>query len=392
MPTYRTKIPADSPGTDQIRYAAAYIHPAIRKVWIEDGVWLVEAAQDLDPNLIDAGLQRLTERYGRTRVPESEPLFAVAPPASGFVGNLQAGLDQFLELAPGLAVARPAMAKTLRFLDWSMLERFARPMSAVEEIYPNVIPLGTLSKTNHLTGFPEHLHFVSHLEENLDVLDGYATRMKTPDASPAPAPSELGPAALVHNPSTCYHCYASRQGERLAGNHTITAVTRCHRFESVNHADPGRFLEFTMREVIFVGTPEFVRETRSRTLDLVQDWAQDWQIAGQLVKANDPFFTSEFDVKVTHQHRMAMKYEYRAPLGTHGKSISVLSSNMHSATFGKAFDILVDGKRANTGCIGFGLERMALVIAAQFGLDPAVWPSGLQRDYAAWLKTSPAAV
>lgn len=389
----RSNVSAPAHGLDQIRYAAAYIHPFIRRAWVEDGVWWVEVSEALDAALLDAGLEKLCQRFGNTAIPDIAPLYTQPPRADGYRGKLADGVALLHEhdpnLAPGLFVARPAFADLLRFLDWAMLRRFAKPFAAVEETYPNVIPLSTLAKTNHLTGFPEHLHFVLHLTEDLGVLDEYATRMKAADADPAPKAGELAPSVLVHNPSTCYHCYASRQGARLDGDQAIAAITRCHRYESANHSDPGRLLEFTMREVIFVGSPDYARNTRARCLELIQQWAADWQFAGAIVQANDPFFTSEYDVKASHQHRMAMKYEYRAILGDHGKAISVMSSNLHSATFGKAFDILAEGRRANTGCIGFGLERMALALIAQHGLDKTQWPEALRNEHAAWAARDP---
>lgn len=78
-----------------------------------------------------------------------------------------------------------------------------------------------------------------------------------------------------------------------------------------------------------------------------------------------------------------MKYEYRALLPPH-RPISVLSSNLHGPNFSKAFSITQAGRPINTGCIGFGHERLALAIIAQHGSDPARWPQVLGRAYAAW--------
>jgi hypothetical protein len=144
-------------------------------------------------------------------------------------------------------------------------------------------------------------------------------------------------------------------------------------------------MEFSLREVMFIGSAEFVRETRETTLEMIKQWATDWQIFGELLPANDPFFTNDYEAKAVHQHRLAMKYEYRAELSGPQDTLAVLSSNLHSATFGKAFDIRVRNMRANTGCLGFGLERLAIVIASQHGVNAEEWPLGLKSDWLDWL-------
>jgi hypothetical protein len=165
-------------------------------------------------------------------------------------------------------------------------------------------------------------------------------------------------------------------------------VTKCHRFEAINHREAGRLIEFTMREVIFLGSPDFVRATRERSLRLVEEIAKAWDIYGALITSNDPFFSSDFASKASQQQRLAMKYEYRAQLPPHGP-LSILSSNLHGPTFSKAFSITQKGRPINTGCIGFGIERFALAIIAQHGFDDAVWPQALRDEYAAWRRNDP---
>src|SRR5690606_10466374 len=283
---------------------------------------------------------------------------------------------------PGLFILRTPYSDLMRFFDWITLWRFARAFGARDELYPNVIPIEQLALTQHLRAFPEHLHFVSHLSEDLRVLESFAARARATTGAVQPEAGELAPVPLMHNPSTCYHCYAARRGAQLPDNEAVTAVTRCHRYESANHSDPGRLMEFTLREIIFIGSADYVRETRETCMKMIEDWATAWSLYGELLPANDPFFTEDYEAKAVHQHRLAMKYEYRAVLPGTGRTLAVLSSNLHAATFGKAFDIRVGGMRANTGCLGFGLERLAIAVVMQHGRDPARWPERLRRDSA----------
>lgn len=380
----RSKVAVPEHGRDLVRYAAAYIHPAVRRVWIEDDAWWLESAVPLDQALVDDGFALLVRRFGNVALPPLVPSFTLPAPATLTAPAAAIDPAAFYATAPGLFILRPPYSDLMRFLDWITLWRFARAFGARDEIYPNVIPIEQLALTQHLRAFPEHLHFIAHLREDLGVLEGFAARARATTGPVQPLPGELEQVALMHNPSTCYHCYAARRGSVLPGNEAVTAVTRCHRYESANHSDPGRLMEFTLREVVFLGSADYVRETRETTMRMIQDWATAWQLYGELLPANDPFFTDDYEAKAVHQHRLAMKYEYRAVLPGTGKTLAVLSSNLHAVTFGKAFDIRVGGMRANTGCLGFGLERLALAIVLQHGLDPAAWPEGLRRDWATW--------
>jgi len=382
----RVKVPAR--GLDLVRYAAAFIHPAISSVRIEDGVFLVECRKPLDPLLIDSGIERLVTRFASIDLPEAKPIFELKVPEPFPDLSAQVPDDAFQEIAEGLVVLRTPYSGFLRFLDWAVLTRFAAPFAACEEVYPNVIPIETLSHTQHFTSFPEHVHFVTHLTEDLDVLENFAVRAGKKADAIRPRRREMARPQLVHNPATCYHCYASRKGQKLPGDTAVTAISRCHRYESANHAERGRLLEFSLREVIFLGAPDFARNTREEVLGLIRKLAEDWQLYGELIPANDPFFTSDFEPKATQQRRLAMKFEYKAAMpGRRG--LAVMSSNLHGPTFGKAFGISLNGRPASTGCLGFGLERLAIALVAQHGPDASVWPAGLRQDFERWQASDP---
>jgi hypothetical protein len=42
------------------------------------------------------------------------------------------------------------------------------------------------------------------------------------------------------------------------------------------------------------------------------------------------------------------------------------------------------GEPANTGCVGFGIERLALAFLAQHGLDPKRWPTAVANNIRSW--------
>jgi len=58
----------------------------------------------------------------------------------------------------------------------------------------------------------------------------------------------------------------------------------------------------------------------------------------------------------------------------------IMSINYHQDHFGRDFDIGTgSGEVAHTACIGFGLERIALALFKQHGLDERAWPDDVRR-------------
>lgn len=381
-------IPEQSRG--QVIYAAAFIHPAIERVTGDGRTWRFELSEPVERAVLTDGLDALAKRFEGIEDFTTEPVFSQEIPAghgTDYLAEL-AARDVIQEIHPGLFVYREPVSTLIRFLDDAVVRRFARPFSAREESYPNSIPVADLAKAQHFSSFPEHLHFLTHLRQDLSVLDQFAGKAREKGADATPQPAQLSAVQLVQNPSTCYHCYAARAGTQVEDNMAITALTKCHRFEAANHQDFGRLLEFSLREVIFLGEPDYVRDCREETLELVKSLATDWQIYGDLSPSNDPFFTSDFTAKAGQQIRMAMKFEFGAAIPGRDKTLAVMSSNLHGPTFSKSFKIRRPGGPLHTGCLGFGLERLALAILAQHG-DRATWPARLGEDYAAWARTDP---
>jgi seryl-tRNA synthetase len=104
-------------------------------------------------------------------------------------------------------------------------------------------------------------------------------------------------------------------------------------------------------------------------------------LAYRVESANDPFFIGEFRKQAAFQSAFQLKFEIRARLPFKESELAVGSYNYHQDFFGRHLNItLPDGSPAHTGCIAFGLERMAYAFLAQYGLDPDKWPV-VVREY-----------
>ncbi|MBP1693991.1 MAG: tRNA synthetase class, partial [Chloroflexi bacterium] len=159
-----------------------------------------------------------------------------------------------------------------------------------------------------------------------------------------------------------------------------TAVGNCFRYEAINLVSLERLWNFTMREIIFVGPRDFVLENREIARQRMSKVLEEIGMAYRVESANDPFFIGEFRKQAAFQSAFQLKFEIRARLPFKDSTLAVGSYNYHQDFFGRNLEIsLPDGSPAHTGCVAFGLERIAFAFLAQFGLDPGNWPETVRN-------------
>src|SRR5687768_1833455 len=184
-------------------------------------------------------------------------------------------------------------------------------------------------------------------------------------------------------PAVCYHAYPEWEGKTLGSEPTLlTAGGRCYRYEGGNHIPLERLWDFTMREIIVLGTREQVEAQRQALVRQVGELVARLQLDAVIEPASDPFFTSGDEGKRLMQQAGALKHELLLTVDAGGRAIAAASFNHHHDYFGTRFDIaLADGTPAHSGCIAFGLERWVLALLAQHGVDAEQWPDAAR----AWL-------
>ncbi|WP_282938832.1 hypothetical protein [Paenibacillus sp. RC67] len=381
----------------QLKYAAAFIDEQISEIRIDDSNIYITHESTKGNEAIEAHVRRLITRFSQGDFGFKENILfehKVDTPYEGDIISELVDRKIIKVLEPGLFIFREPFSSLMRFFDYSFVTKVANRFAGVkEESYPAVIHADTLNKTNHFTSFPEHIHFLTHLREDLDIIETFSQSIREAGGWKQDGPLDLNATMpkpkFTMNPSTCYHCYEGLQNETLEGEGVIvSAISKCHRFESRNHSDFGRLLDFSMREIIFVGKPEFVKENRLRSIEYIKELAVEWNVDSMLEIANDPFFTNDFQTKASFQRNQEMKYELRLTVPYVNKSIACSSINFHSNTFGTAFNIKMGKRNAVTGCVGFGIERWAFAFLAQYGLDESNWPATFREQYHTWQQKS----
>ena len=239
---------------------------------------------------------------------------------------------------------------------------WAAVLGATERAFPSLIDSRVLERAGQLESFPQHVTIAAHLEPNGQTASENGVRH-----------------ALA--PAVCYHSYPEWEGKTVGEAPTLlTAVGRCYRYEGGHHVPLERLWEFSMREIIVLGSRDQVEHVRQALVERVSSLVATLSFDGAIEPATDPFFTSGDEGRRLMQQAGALKYELQLTVDASGRSVAVASFNHHHDYFGQRFAIrLPNGAAAHSGCVAFGLERWVLALFAQHGADEARWPDAARR-------------
>jgi seryl-tRNA synthetase len=373
-----------------IEKQGAYVSPYVTKVKVEDG--LVRFEVNAGGDLVD--IKAKMERYVDMMVSKFRklPRKVLHTRARQDAGPLGTGVydelkrrDWVRELGRGqVALTGPAL-NALRAVDEDCRQIGLTHFGALEEVYPTLIPSKTLGRCGYFSSFPQTVSMVTHLVEDFDTIEHFRqANADTTDLIVPDARAFVTPEACL-SPAVCYHCYRGLENASLSGPgpRVVTTVGKCFRYESTNITGLDRLWDFTMREVIFVGTEDEVANNRLKGIELVKQQIDKWDLQAEIESANDPFFAAAYATKTYAQLRGDLKYELRLNVenGPNGepRTLACGSFNLHDNFFGRTFTIAAgNGQSAFTGCVAWGLERWVLALFTQHGFEPARWPEAVR--------------
>ncbi len=280
----------------------------------------------------------------------------------------------------GIFSLGPLLTRLIAYFESQFLA-LADSFRAAPYRFPTLIPARYLERVNYFRAFPHSLTFATHLREDLDVIDQFAQNAACDHEGLQAPPESFSRIQALLSPAVCYHLYFALADQQLSeGSVTATAVGNCFRYEAINLVSLERMWNFTMREVIFVGSKDFVLENREIARQRMSQVFERLGFAYRVESANDPFFIGEFRKQAAFQSAFQLKFEIRGSLPYKNSTLAVGSYNYHQDFFGRSLNIsLPDGTPAHTGCVAFGLERIALAFLAQFGFDRSQWPAEVRE-------------
>jgi len=245
--------------------------------------------------------------------------------------------------------------------------------------FPPVMSRRQVEKSGYLNSFPHFLGCVSCLsgadEEIHAAVDRHAAGE---DWTPS-----LTAADLVLSPAACYPVYplVASRGQMPSEGLLFDVACDCFRREPSKMLD--RLQSFRMREYVRVGTPQQIDEFRRRWMKLAEGFAARLGLSWRIDYASDPFFGRGGKLMAVSQVEQALKFELLIPVHSAEQPTACMSFNYHRDHFGATWNIrTASNEIAHTGCVAFGLDRLALALFATHGLNFAAWPATTRKALA----------
>jgi hypothetical protein len=278
-----------------------------------------------------------------------------------------------------MALGEPLLS-LLSYFDGVVRAALARNFDPREYRYPTLIPTAALQRAGYPAAFPHHLMFVTRLPNDIEAYQAFQR-----DYGDAPIdPAVLGACRNVDYclpPTMCYHTFHQYRGRRLDpdGLHVVTSRGKAFRHEAAYSASLERLWDFTIREIVFLGSREAVLTAREHFMLQMLGIVDALGLSGWCEVANDPFFGAANSIeRIWSQRLMELKYELRLHIAP-DRTVAVGSFNFHAEHFGRAFEIgHLPERPVHSACVGFGLERLVFAFLCQYGPDRDDWPDDVR--------------
>ncbi|MCA1441946.1 hypothetical protein I6F07_17340 [Ensifer sp. IC4062] len=254
------------------------------------------------------------------------------------------------------------------------LKDWARAMEAEAVHFPPEMTSQTLASSGYYKSFPQ-------------LIAGVHTFCDCADEAPKTLSdwqTKSSPSEFMLTPAACYPVYplVKARGQVPAGGALLTVMSYCFRAEASN--DLHRQQSFRMREFVRIGSPAEVEEFRRTWYSKAADFLAELGLTGTREVANDPFFGKEGRILKINQRVDELKYEMLVPVDV-DQEAACISFNNHLDAMARKWDLQSTDAESqiHSGCVAFGLERLALAVFLRHGLSAAEWPDEL-RTFLRW--------
>jgi seryl-tRNA synthetase len=245
--------------------------------------------------------------------------------------------------------------------------------------FPPVMSRRQIEKSGYLKSFPHFLGCVCCLNGGETEVRSSIERFEAgEDWTPG-----LSAADLVLTPAACYPIYplVASRGEVPAKGLLFDVASDCFRREPSHDLD--RLQSFRMREYVCVGTPEQIDDFRRRWMARAEDLAGQLALPYRIEQASDAFFGRGGKLMAMSQIEQALKFELLVPVRSAEEPTACMSFNYHRDHFGAAWNLRSEtGQVMHTGCVAFGMDRLALALFVTHGIETANWPAAVREALA----------
>lgn len=227
-------------------------------------------------------------------------------------------------------------------------------------LFPPIIPDAEFRRSKYITSFPQLAGLISALH-GVDDSKDQSTQV------PANPEEAFRYSQLAMLSAACHPIYAMLADSEVTAVRTFTVTGRCFRHEP--SSDPMRLQAFRMREYVAVGSDAEVTDFADRWATEMPGIFDELGVPVTSEIANDPFFGRTRHMLAAQQRGLQQKVEMLAQVHPGEEPTAIASINRPGSHFGDHFGITSANEPANTVCVAFGIERIAIAMLAQHGFD-----------------------
>jgi seryl-tRNA synthetase len=245
--------------------------------------------------------------------------------------------------------------------------------------FPPVMSRTQLEKSGYLKSFPNLLGCVCALHGSEASIRSAVERYD----NGGDWTTSLTSSDLVLSPAACYPVYpiAAARGKLPPGGLQFDIEADVFRHEPSQSLD--RLQSFRMREFVRIGAPDEIVEFREKWMAKAPLLANELGLPHTIDVANDPFFGRVGQVMAVSQRQQALKFELLIPYYPGASPTACMSFNYHREHFGHVWGIHDEkGEEAHTSCVAFGIDRLAVALFANHGVDFKKWPASARQALA----------
>lgn len=306
-------------------------------------------------------------------------------PIDGNVFDALVDAGWVCEIGKGhVALAGPAL-KLFHLVDRIIATLYKDAFAYEDRHFPALIPSSLMADCGYFDSHPNNVSFANHLRNDFDVIEGFRKRYGEDGDLTEFENADLATPHTCLNPAACLPSYFTMKDQTLAANKCLSWNGRVFRHEASNLRGLERLWEYNVREIVFVGDPEYVEDARTKGVSLVAELLDQLDLSFQITTSTDPFFATVASIRKFFQKATEAKHEVKIdidqPRDGDARSIAAGSVNYHDAFFGQKFAITgPNGEPAVSACIGLGIERIVLCCFAQHGITPDRWPDAIANE------------
>jgi hypothetical protein len=282
------------------------------------------------------------------------------------------------ECGPGTFGYGGTLLKILRYFFYKTREMGLIRFNATEYEFPVLFSVEAFKQGGYFETFPHHIMFQSTLKSDIEVLNEFS---QTGLGEGNQILENINTPANVLKNAACGPLYPMLANQNIGSEMRVYfTMGRCFRNEAANISELARLNEFSMSEVVFIGSDDQIRQGMEKAKKLWNYWIDLFNLNCVIESANDSFFAGNYKKLKFFQKIGDSKIEFKLLLPHCGKYIACSSANYHRTHFSKRYDIRNGDGYCHTACIAFGMERLAYAFLCQHGCEPENWDGPVRNE------------